>query len=151
MHNGKFLGININNFYLDTPLDHPEYAHIATKYVPQQFVDEINLASIISNGYLYLKVVKDMYGLPQAGILANKLLKTCPAPHGYIECAHMPGLWKHITKQTIFTLWVDNVGNCYTSMQDALHLTKTLQQWYKITIEWTGTKYCGLMLKWTIC
>ena len=73
---GKFCGIDINNLYLDTPFDHSEVACIATKYVPQQWIDEYNLPPIISNSYLHLKVVKGMYGLPQAGILANKLLKT---------------------------------------------------------------------------
>ena len=113
MPHGKFLAIDIN-FYLDTPLDCPEYACIATKHVPQQFIDEYNLASVIFNGYLYLKVVKGMYGLPQAGTLANKFLKICLAPHGYIECAHMPRLWKHITKQTTFPLWVNDFGTHYT-------------------------------------
>ena len=65
-----------------------------------------------------------MYGSLQAGILANKLLKTPLASHGYNECAHMPGLWKNITKQTTFTLWVDEFEIHYTSMQDALHLIK---------------------------
>ena len=73
---GKFLGIEISNFYLNTPLDETEYAYMAVKYVHQQLIDEYNLTSIITDGYLYLKVVKGMYGLPQAGILANKLLKS---------------------------------------------------------------------------
>ena len=125
--NGKFPDINISNFYLDTPLDWLLYAHIAVKYVPQQFIDEYNLASIITEGYLHLKVVKGMYGLAQAGILANKLLKTWLASHRYIECTHMPGLWKNVSRQTTFILWVDNFGIHYTSKDDAMHLIKTLQ------------------------
>jgi hypothetical protein len=38
-----------------------------------------------------------MYGLPQAGILANKLLKKWLARHGYFEQPHTPGLWKHVS------------------------------------------------------
>ena len=64
MPKGKFLGIDIINFYLDTPLDCLEYAHIALKYVPQHFIDEYNLALVITDKYLYLKVVKSMYGPP---------------------------------------------------------------------------------------
>ena len=29
-----------------------------------------------------------------------------------------------------------------------MHLIKTLQKWYKITVDWTGTTYCGLTLQW---
>ena len=47
----KFLGINVSNFSLDTPLNHMEYACNAVKYVCQHFIDEYNLA------YLYIKVV----------------------------------------------------------------------------------------------
>ena len=102
------------------------------KKVPQQLIGKYNLASISSDSYLYLKVVKGMCDFPQAGILANKLLKTWLASHRYIECAHTPGLWKHVFRPTTFTLWVDEFGICYTSTIDAMHLMKTLQQWYKI-------------------
>ena len=73
MPKGHFLGVDISNFYLDTPLDCLEYACIAMKYVPQNFIDEYNLTLLTTDGYLYLKMVKGMYGLPQTGILANKL------------------------------------------------------------------------------
>ncbi len=45
-----------------------------------------------------MKIGKGMYGLLQAGILANKLLKKWLALHGYFEQPHMPGLWKHISR-----------------------------------------------------
>ena len=57
MHNGKFLGIDISNFYLDTPLDYPDYACIAVKYVPHHLINDYNLALLVTDGYLYLKVV----------------------------------------------------------------------------------------------
>ncbi len=51
-----------------------------------------------------------MYGLPQVGILANKLLKQHLAKHGYYEVTHTPGLWKHISRPNSFTLVVENFG-----------------------------------------
>ena len=49
MPNGKFLCIDINNFYLESPLDWPEYALIARKYVPQQLIDEVlHLSSLMA-------------------------------------------------------------------------------------------------------
>ena len=47
-------------------------------------------------GFVYLEIRKAIYGLPQAGILANKLLWKRLAPHGYYEVAHTPGLWRHV-------------------------------------------------------
>jgi hypothetical protein len=40
-----------------------------------------------------MEIQKGMYGLLQARILANKLLKKCPAKHGYFEQPNTPGLW----------------------------------------------------------
>ena len=37
------------------------------------------------------------FGLPQAGILANKLLKKRLAKDGYVKLPHTPELFKHIT------------------------------------------------------
>jgi hypothetical protein len=39
-----------------------------------------------------MEICKGMYGLPQAGILANKLLKKRLAKHRYFEQLHTPGL-----------------------------------------------------------
>jgi hypothetical protein len=63
------------NFYLATPLDCPEYTRIPVELVPQEFIDANNLASKIKNRYIYMKIIRGIYGLPQSGVLANKLLK----------------------------------------------------------------------------
>ena len=57
-------------------LDCPEYMRIPVELIPQEFVDANKLASKIKNGYIYMKITQVIYGLPQAGVLANKLLKT---------------------------------------------------------------------------
>lgn len=38
-----------------------------------------------------------MYGLPQEGTLANKLLRKKLEPHEYSQIPHTPDLWKHGT------------------------------------------------------
>ena len=43
---------------------------------------------------------------------------------------------------------VDDFGVKYVGKEHAEHLIDTLQSVYKITIDWTGTKYCGLRLTW---
>ena len=49
-----------------------------------------------------------MYGLPQAGIIAQELLQEQLAKVGYHQSKIIPGLWTHVTKKTYFTLVVDN-------------------------------------------
>lgn len=62
----------------------------------------------LHNGYVYVRIDKGMYGLPQAGILANDLLAERLAKHGYYQCRHTPGLWRHVNKPIKFCLVVDD-------------------------------------------
>jgi hypothetical protein len=89
-----------------------------------------------------------VWGLPQAGILANKLLKKRLAPHGYFECTHMPRLWKHTTQPISFTLVVDDFGVKYTHQEDIEHLIKCIKEKYELTMDWDGDLYCSICLKW---
>jgi hypothetical protein len=41
--------------------------------VPQEIIDEYNLAPLVYKGFVYIEICKGMYGLPQVGILANQL------------------------------------------------------------------------------
>jgi hypothetical protein len=59
-----------------------------------------------------------------------------------------PALWKHESRKIIFSLVVDDFGIKYERREDAEILTNALQDLYKITIDWQGTKYCGLNLEW---
>ena len=52
------------------------------------------------------------------------------------------------TRPISFTLVVDDFGIKYVGKEHAQHLIDTLQSLYTITIDWTGTLYCGLTLKW---
>ena len=76
-----------------------------------------DLTTKVKNGYVYIEIQKGMYGLPQAGILANKLLKQRLAKHGYNELKHTSGLFKHKTRPISFTLVVDNFGIKYEAAE----------------------------------
>jgi hypothetical protein len=90
-----------------------------------------------------------MYGLPQAGILANKLLKQRLEPNGYHECTHTPGLWKHENRKFMFALVVDDFGIQFSNVTDAQHLLAALKHDYEaITVNWTGFLFCGITLTW---
>ena len=68
-----------------------------------------------------------MYGLPQAGILANKLLKKRLARHGYYKQPHTPSLWKHECRPIWFNLAFDDFGIKYIGEDNLKHLYDTLQ------------------------
>ena len=86
--------------------------------------------------------------MPQAGILANQLLRQRLRPHGYYEVQHTPGLWKHITRPVQFTLTVDDFGVKYVGKHNADHLIQALKQHYNLEEDWAGSLYCGIQLKW---
>ena len=66
-----------------------------------------------SNGHVYIEIQKGMYGLPQAGILAQELLEKQLNKHGYSQIKVVPGLWTHKTHLISFTLVVDDFGVKY--------------------------------------
>jgi hypothetical protein len=101
------------------------------------------------NGLVLARVDKGMYGLPQAGMLANKLLKERLAKHGYFETTHTPGLWTHTTRPIIFVLVVDDFGIQYVGKEHAHHLISALKQDYEaVTTDWDGNLFCGITLTW---
>jgi hypothetical protein len=64
---------------------------------PQWIIEQYDLNKHVYHGFIYLEMRRAVWGLPQAGILANKLLHCRLLPHGYFECPNMPGLWEHKT------------------------------------------------------
>jgi hypothetical protein len=89
-----------------------------------------------------------MYGLPQAGILANKLLKKRLAKHGYFKQPHTSSLWKHKSCPVWFNLAVDDFRIKYVGEGHLQHLYSTLQkETYDIVEDRTGNLHCGINLK----
>jgi hypothetical protein len=83
---------------------------------------------VTADEYIYMEIQKDMYGLPQAGIIAQELLEKRLAKHGYTQSKIILGFWKHTRKQICFTLVVDNFAVKYMMEQDAEHLISTQKQ-----------------------
>ena len=109
----KFICADAKNFYLETPMERHEYMKFPIAILPDEFVEQYNLRDKVKNGYVYCAIVKGMYGLPQAGRLANDLLRERLAKHGYYEAPHTPGLWKHTWRPVWFSLIVDDFGIKY--------------------------------------
>ena len=62
---------------------------------------------------MYVKINNCMYGLAQAGMIANELFEKRLAKHGFKKTPHTPGLWRHHTNPIQFTLVVDYFGIKY--------------------------------------
>ena len=148
----KYCSFDVKNFYLNTPMERSEYMKILLTHIPDEIIAEYALKrKVHSDGAIYIKIRKGMYGLPQAGMLANKLLKRRLAQHGYYEVCHTPSYWRHVWRPINFTLVVDDFGVGYEGNEHALHLLQTLRQYYEaISIDWTGTLYCGITSNGTI-
>ena len=116
--------------------------------IPDEVMQYYNLHAKIKNGFIYMEIRKGMYGLPQAGILANKLLKARLAPHGYFEQPHTPGLFTHTSRPVWFNLTVDDFGIKYVGDEHLQHLFTTLKKYYKIVEDVSGSLYCGITLTW---
>jgi hypothetical protein len=88
----KFLVIDIKNFYLNTPLGRFEYMFINLSSLPQETIDKCDLIELAQDGNVYIEIQKGMYGLTQAGILANELLQLNLAKDGDRPTQHTHGL-----------------------------------------------------------
>jgi hypothetical protein len=144
----RYLCLDIKNFYLGTPMDWFEYMKMPLSIFPQSIITQYNLTQHALNGFVYLEIRKVIYGLSQAGILANQLLRQHLRPAGYYEVDHTPGLWKHVTRPVQFTLTVDDFGVKYVGKEHADHLITTLRRHYELEEDWAGELYCGITLKW---
>jgi len=140
----RFLGIDIKNFYLNNDMHRCEYMKISTEYIPADIMEQYKLKEKVHNGYVYVEIRKGMYGLPQAGKIANDELQKKLKPHGYIPVTHTPGLWKHTSQPTMFTLCVDDFGCKILCDDDEKHIIDTLQKYYKISIDKKGQYYLGM-------
>ena len=131
-------------------MERPEYMKIQIAQIPDEIIAEYNLKNKVhTDGFVYIEIQKGMYGLPQAGMLANKLLKRQLTQHGYYEVCHTPSYWRHTWRPIDFTLVVDDFSVGYEDNEHTLHLLQTLHKYYEaVSVDWKGTLYCGITLKW---
>ena len=113
----RFACFDIKDFYLNTHMTRYEYMRLHISQVPKAIIMELyNLWHLVHNNYLYVEICKGMYGLPQAGQIANDELVIHLAKHGYHQCEHTHGLFRHDTRPIAFSLVVDDFGVKYVGM-----------------------------------
>eukprot|EP00804_Cyclotella_cryptica_P022237 CCRYP_017934-RA/>CCRYP_017934-RA protein AED:0.24 eAED:0.19 QI:0/0/0/1/1/1/2/0/738 len=144
----RFACADIENMYLQTPMDRYEYMRIKADLIPKAFMDTYKLWDKVYKGHVYMEIRRGCYGLPQAGILANKLLKQRLATDGYFELPHTPGLFKHISRPVQFTLVIDDFGIKYIGQEHLDHLLQSIRKHYDVKVDHTGSLYCGITLHW---
>jgi hypothetical protein len=72
----KFYGMDLSNFYHMTPMKEYEYMRLRLELIPNKSIHQYNFRDLVDKqGWVYVEIQMGMYGLLQAGILANKLLK----------------------------------------------------------------------------
>ncbi len=130
--NAKFMTADLKDFYLGTPMGRYEY--IPIWMLPEAIIDQYNLHPLFHNGNVYVEIRPGMYGLPQAGRIANDQLVAFLKPHGYKPCPLTHGLWRHTTRDIVLSLVVNNFGIRYTKRSDADHLIATLQTAYEVRL-----------------
>ena len=103
---------------------------------------------LTTDGWIYIDILKGMYGLRQADrILYGGLVKHL-ANSGHKPTKNTQGYWKHTTKRISFVLCVDAFGIKYVNKQELHHLLDALRDKYEITEDLTRSLYCGLHFKW---
>eukprot|EP00804_Cyclotella_cryptica_P028815 CCRYP_020140-RA/>CCRYP_020140-RA protein AED:0.25 eAED:0.25 QI:0/0/0/1/1/1/2/0/480 len=128
--NAKFMTIDIKDFYLNTPMERPEYMRLKLSDIPSNIIELYHLHDIAHNGYVFVLIQKGMYGLPQAGIIAQQLLEQRLQSNRYHQSKINPGFWTHNWQPICFALCVDDFGH------------------YEISTDWEGRRYIGLTLHW---
>ena len=141
--------MDLKDFYLKSTLPDPEYVRFRIDLIPQHIWEQYNLQEYANeDGYIYARLDKGMYGLPQAGKVANDQLLPRLAVAGYHKTGVTPGLFKHESNSIIFCLVVDDFFIQYTDSEDLHHLTNTLKKDYDLTLDMKAERFCGITMEW---
>jgi hypothetical protein len=88
-----------------------EYMQIPISVIPDSIMTKYKLLPLMHHDHVYVEIRKGMYGLPQAGWIANNCLTAFHAPHGYSTPMPItPGFWKETTSDLVVALVVDDFG-----------------------------------------
>ena len=145
----NFLWLDLKEFYLNTPMDWPEFLCIKLNNFLEDVIENYKLReNVDKKGFVYVKCVRGMYGLPHALIMAQKLLKERLEKHGYHQSDKTPGFCKNDKRPISFTLIVDDFGVKYVDNKHAKHLINVLKKHFTVAEDWEGEKYCGITIDW---
>ena len=87
--------------------------------IPQEFVKKYDHQEKSHNGYIYERVTKGMYGLPQSVQIENDTLVKHAEPYGYHPRIKTLVVWTHNNQPIRFTLVVDDFEVKYLGKEHA--------------------------------
>ena len=128
------MTIDIDDFFLLSTLPCAEYVRIPVPILPDDIGEEFKLDQFIHNGFVLFEVTKGMYGLRQAGYLAQKELVDYLAGFDYYPSNTDPCLFRHKTNGVAFTPVVDDFLIKYKDPDSAMHLLTSLQARYPLSL-----------------
>ena len=95
--------------------------------MPEDVITQYKLNKILTlEEFIYCEIQKGMYGLPQAGIIAQQLLEERLQMDSYHQSKTTPGLCKHDIHPISFSLVVDDFGVKYVGKENTQHLLDTV-------------------------
>ena len=130
------------------PLDIFEYMKLPMDLTPEEINKRYNIKDIVNDGWVNIEIQKGMYGLSQAGVLANRLLTTRLTARGFYACQFTPRLWHHMWHPISFVLVIDDFGIKHNGIDHAIYLLDFLHEHYDIVMDWDGSLFSGIHLKW---
>ena len=141
-----FMTCDVVDYYLGTPMERSEYMRMTRKQISDTIMQEYDLDKYCVDGVVHFEVVKGMYGLPQAGLLAQQRMVKHLATAGYSQSTIIPCLFRHATNGVSFVLVVDDFGVKISDTAGRDHLLATLREQYKITVDEEGSQYLGMTI-----
>jgi hypothetical protein len=143
----RYLGLDIKNFYLGTPMTYFQYIQVRPSVIPQEVWDGKRVttspspptATSISESGVVCTASKKLASLLSTNLPKIRSFRiqtnglhpwTLAPPH---ETNHI-------------ALCVDDFGVRYFSVPDALHLINAVKSNYNLAIHWSGPLYCDLIL-----
>jgi hypothetical protein len=145
-----FGSIDLTDYYLGTSLSLPQLIKIPNHLFSNSVLSHLKLHAFIksspsSKPYLLFRIDKTMYGLKEAGKLSQDRLLSHLASHGFHQTP-TPRLFRHVSRDIIFALVVDDFGVKYHHRKDFDYLVFTLSLLYHAKAYPVSTKFLSFSL-----
>ena len=114
--------MEVKYFYPNNRMDISEKIMIQMSIIPEYFMIDYNLKVKVHNRYIFYRVTKGMYVLPQAVRITHYDLVWNLAPYGHHTTKNTPSLWTHENRPINFTPVIDNFGVKHYGKEHTLHL-----------------------------
>ena len=146
----KLCALDIKDFYIAemNMLDEPEFMFIAAKDITLEMREEYKEFIHQHTGRLMLKLIRSIYGMRQAGYIAQRNLLALLKANGYYESGY-DSIFTSNDGKTIFLTHTDDFAIGYDDEKEVQQLVQMLTEAkYKITIDMEGKNFCGFEVEY---